>query len=77
MRVDVRYPAADRELAWRGEGVAGPDGTARVRVPYATDAPNGDGLATGAASWSLGERTGRVRIPERAVVAGSVVRIGT
>jgi asparagine N-glycosylation enzyme membrane subunit Stt3 len=72
--VGVRYPAAAWDLAWRGSADVGADGVARVRVPYATDAPNGDGVATGAAGWAIGERSGRVQIPERAVAGGGVVR---
>jgi hypothetical protein len=73
VQVDVRYPPAGFQLSWRGEGAAGADGVARVRVPYATDAPNGDGVAAGPAHWSMGVRAGRIAVPERAVMSGAAV----
>lgn len=73
----VRYPRADHELEWRRRGIAGADGVARVRVPYATDEPNGDGLADGPARWRLGGREGQVVIPESALREGSVLSLVT
>jgi hypothetical protein len=49
---------------------------ARVRVPYATDEANGDGLAKGPAHWRLGRRAGEVTIPERDVMQRGVIRLG-
>ena len=47
---------------------------ARVRVPYATEAPSGDGRVLGA-RWSFGERSGELAIPEQAVLAGGEVAL--
>lgn len=71
----VRFDAARYELDWVRSARAGADGVARVRVPYATDAPNGDGAAAGAAAWRMGAREGTVAVPARAVEDGGTVRI--
>jgi hypothetical protein len=47
----------------------GPDGRAHLRVPYATRAPNGDGLVRGA-RWAVGERRGSLDIDEDDVRLG-------
>ncbi|MFN8176380.1 MAG: hypothetical protein U0167_00475 [bacterium] len=75
LAVAVRYAAARHELTWIRTAVAGPDGLARLRVPYATEAPNGDGVADGPAAWRLGKTAGQLRIPEAAVLSGGVLRV--
>ncbi len=74
--VAVRYAIGRHEVVWTGSGVAGEDGIARVRVPYATDAPNGGGVAAGPARWRMAGREGTVVVPEAAVTAGEVVALG-
>ena len=72
----VRYPKARRELVFRDRAVAGPDGVASLRVPYATDRPNGDGrVDPGSAKWSFAGLDGELRVPEAAVRAGGTVRV--
>ena len=71
----VHYPSVDYRLVWSNEAVAGADGVARVRVPYATDAANGEGVAAGPAIWRFGGREGEVAIPENVVQERGVVRI--
>lgn len=73
--VRVRYDASRYELEWVRAARAGADGVARVRVPYATDAPNGDGMAAGPATWRMGAREGAVMVPARAVEEGGVLRV--
>jgi hypothetical protein len=75
--VTVRYPAGRHEIVWTGSAPVGEDGVARVRVPYATDAPNGDGRAAGPAHWRIGGREGEVVVPEAAVSGGKTVRTGS
>jgi hypothetical protein len=72
---DVSYVAAGRKLLWSASAVAGADGLARLRVPYCTDAPNGDGVTEPAVRWTLGARSGTVSIPERAVLAGHTLEL--
>ncbi len=71
----VRFEAARYELDWVRSARAGADGVARVRVPYATDAANGDGTAAGGAAWRMGPREGVVAVPARAVEQGGALRV--
>jgi hypothetical protein len=71
--VTVRYAPASHEIEWSRGSVAAADGAARVRVPYATDAPNGDGVATGPARWRFAGRQGEAAIPEAAVMRGETI----
>ncbi len=73
--IRVRYASARHEIDWQGAGVAGEDGVARVRVPYATDAPNGDGQAQAAARWRCGRRAGEMAVPQEAVLRGELLRL--
>jgi hypothetical protein len=66
----VDYRAARHALIWRASAVVDGAGRAGLRVPYATDAPNGDGRVDGGLRWSLGERSGRAEVPESMVLAG-------
>ncbi len=75
VEIPVRYEPADFELTWWAEATAGDDGTATVRIPYATDTPNGDGRATGPARVRMGSRRGEVAIPEAAVRGGGALRL--
>jgi len=45
-----------------------------LRIPYATDVPNGDGRVV-RATWRLGERTGSLSLSERAVLEGGAARL--
>lgn len=69
----VRYAPAQFELLWSRGTVADAKGMARIRVPYATDEPNGEGVATGPARWRFGLREGELAIPARAVLDSSVI----
>ncbi len=74
VRFDLAYPTSERRLLWLGQARAGDDGLARVRVPYCTDAPNGDGVVVaGEVAWELGELSGTLAIPERAVLGGETL----
>ncbi|MFN8177933.1 MAG: STT3 domain-containing protein [bacterium] len=76
VELTVHYEPARWDLPWSRSAVCGVDGRARVRVPYATDGPNGDGVAEGPAHWRLGRRAGEVTIPEQAVMNRGVIRLG-
>ncbi len=75
VEIELEYATARQRLIWIGEAPVGADGTARVRVPYATDAPNGDGVARGPARWRIGGRSGTAAIPARAVEGGERVQL--
>lgn len=68
----VRYAAGGYAAEWTYTGVCGDDGVARIRVPLATDEPNGDGVVERAA-WHVGEREGTLAVPEAAVTRGDPV----
>lgn len=70
----VRTPVG-RQFTWRTTGVAGGDGVARLRVPYAT---NGRHPAHPAQAYrvSVGDTAWAVSVPEEAVVSGTVVPVG-
>lgn len=75
VRVRVRYAAAAHELAWRARARAGPDGVARVRVPYATGEPNGDGRVEDGVRWTFEGRRGTAQVPWSALRAGGTVEL--
>ncbi len=66
----LRYPGLPHELVWRASVSADADGMARVRIPYCSDAANGDGTTEGGLRWKIGERSGELVIPARAVETG-------
>jgi len=72
LRFRVRYDAGNYEGDWTYAARCGDDGVARIRVPLATDAPNGDGRVL-RAEWRCGERSGSLVVPQAAVRAGSVI----
>ncbi len=75
VELELEYPQARQKLTWIGEAQIGPDGVARLRMPYSTDGPNGDALVRGAASWRIGARSGTVSVPEAAVQSGASVEL--
>lgn len=68
------YPGRDEPLLFRGAATVGADGLATVRVPYATDRPNGEGVARTQLVWRIGTASGELDVPEKAVLAGSSLR---
>jgi hypothetical protein len=74
VQIQVRYPSGD-DLVWWGEALVDADGVAALRVPYATDVPNGDGVAGGPARVRVGGRAMEVEIPEEAVLRGGTLRL--
>jgi asparagine N-glycosylation enzyme membrane subunit Stt3 len=71
----VRYASGRYELAWSDWVRADSTGIARLRIPYATEAPNGDGVAAGPLHWTFAGREGTLRVPQRAIYEAGVVRI--
>ncbi len=71
----VRYPSAQHEVVWQRSVRVDDDGIARVRLPYATDEANGDGVAAGPARWRLDGREGELVIPASAVLGGETLRV--
>lgn len=63
------------ELVYRVAARADAGGVAAVRFPYATDAPNGDGVATGqAVRWRIDDGPWNAgSVPEKAVLLGATV----
>jgi Archaeal glycosylation protein B long peripheral domain/AglB core domain len=75
LALPVSYARARYTLTWTGSAIADSTGVARLRVPYATDQPNGEGVADGPAQWRFGTRTGEVTIPAAAVLGGRAVAL--
>jgi len=73
--LELESPIAGERWSWVGSGLVGDDGLARVRVPYSTDAPNGDTLARGPARVTVGARTLELAIREADVAAGNAVPV--
>jgi asparagine N-glycosylation enzyme membrane subunit Stt3 len=73
VEIRVRYP--HHELVWADHVAVAADGVARMRVPYATIDPNGDGRAE-SASWTIGDRRGPLPIATAAVFGVGAVRVG-
>lgn len=74
VRVELRV-AGGESATFLAEGAADATGWARVRVPYATDAPAGEVEARGPARWRMGPTHGEVAVPERAVLGGEAVTL--
>lgn len=74
-RVELEYPGREAPWVWEARSVAGADGVARLRVPYTTVGPNGDGRALGPLEWSGGGSGGVVDVPVGAVERGGVVSL--
>jgi hypothetical protein len=72
--LELAYPDGATPFVFRATAAVGPDGVARVRVPYATDAPNGELVARGPVKWRLGAANGELSIPEHAVLGGEPLR---
>ncbi|MFQ5748941.1 MAG: hypothetical protein ACE5H3_05720, partial [Planctomycetota bacterium] len=70
IRFSVRYEKAGHTLEYEDSVMLGPDGTGRLRVPYTTEGPNGDGVIVGRPQWFLGNRAHRLVIPEQTVLEG-------
>lgn len=75
LELNVAFELGDLDHYWGARAVVGADGVAELRVPYATDGPNGLGEPFGAATWTAGERRGRLTIPEAAVRSGTVLDV--
>ncbi len=71
--LELECPLAGERWSWVGSALVGEDGLARLRVPYSTDAPNGDTLARGPLRVQLRSRALEVLIGEADVVAGNTV----
>ena len=70
----IEYEGTDYRVPWRSRARTGADGIARIRVPYGTTAPNGDGRVV-EAQWSFPGAGGALEIPQAAVMAGDTVRL--
>lgn len=75
VRLTVNYPASGTKLVYQDRTTADTDGIARLRVPYATTAANGEGVVAHDAQWTVGERSGALVVPAAAVLAGDVVAL--
>lgn len=71
----IRYKRADYTVNYEDKAAVGRDGVARMRLPYATIGPNGDGEVAGRATWSLGDRRGRLQVREADVLEGNTIRL--
>ena len=75
--VEVRFREPDLSVPWSARAPVGPDGLARFRVPYATEASQAshNDAASARGHFQVGQRTGELTIPSAAVQAGTVVRV--
>jgi dolichyl-diphosphooligosaccharide--protein glycosyltransferase len=71
--VTISTPAG-RRFPWRTEAVADADGTARLRIPYATRT-TAPARPEGPFRVSVGDRILDVEIPEQAVLSGSTIPV--
>jgi len=72
VRVVVQYPRAGRSLVWSDRALSTADGVARLRLPYATSEPNGEGRCV-EATWSFDGRSGPLAVTESAVLEGETI----
>jgi asparagine N-glycosylation enzyme membrane subunit Stt3 len=70
----VSFREAGYQLVFQRRALAGDDGIARIRVPYATLSANGEGIV-GESRWNFGPASGALAIAETDVSEGRVVRV--
>ncbi len=73
--IELAYPGTEQRLRFEREGVLGPDGTHLLRVPYATNGPNGDGRPLPGAEVRIGDARRPLVVPEAAVREGARVEL--
>jgi dolichyl-diphosphooligosaccharide--protein glycosyltransferase len=75
VRAQLAIQTPLRRFGWEAVAVAGPDGVARLRVPYATE---GDGPvhAAGLYRVHVGDRTVKIGVTDEQVRSGAVVPVG-
>ncbi|TAH39669.1 MAG: hypothetical protein EYC70_02445 [Planctomycetota bacterium] len=73
VEVVVEYPSG-RSYRYRDSAAADSDGRARLRFPWATDQPNGEGVAI-SATWSTGASSHPLQVPELVVLSGSRIEL--
>lgn len=74
VELQLQFPSG-RTFRYRDAAPAGAEGRIRLRLPYCTDARNGDAVVT-SARWSLGAQSHELVVPEAAVLGGLAVRLG-
>lgn len=72
VELDLALPNG-RRVRWRDHALVGADGTATLRVPYATDAPNGTARVERAVGRVGSTRVAMLTIPQSAVLGGTRV----
>jgi hypothetical protein len=77
LRAQLRlgYPGGASDVFWNSTAVADARGVARLRVPYTTEAPNGDARARGGLDWTMGARSGVAQVAQEAVTTGGEVAL--
>lgn len=73
--LDCDHDDVSYSLRWIRHATVEDDGFARIRIPYATDAPNGDLRSLGRARWKHASGSGTLEVPESAVLTGAKIRI--
>jgi len=76
VEMQLEFGLAGLDFEYRASVVTGPDGSARLRVPYSTVDRNGDGWVTGEPRWTLGADSGPLSISEADVLTGATLQIG-
>ena len=75
LRLEVAYPQTEQRLVFERDGALGPDGVHVLRVPYATDGPNGDGVVLPGAEVRVGEARRALVVPAAALRSGATVEL--
>jgi asparagine N-glycosylation enzyme membrane subunit Stt3 len=79
VQLEIDYPGPrrleGRSVRYYDRVAAGEDGVARLRLPYATLAPNGQGRVGASASWRFVDSQARLEVSERAVLEGETIRL--
>ncbi len=73
--LELEYPAANWKLSFVDRIAAGADGIARLRIPYSTEATNGDAHVAPNARWRFGAKSGVLSVDERSVENGATIEI--
>ncbi|MBC8405045.1 MAG: hypothetical protein H8E15_07450 [Planctomycetes bacterium] len=75
LSLEIKYPGRGQPLFWSVTGTVDETGKVQLRVPYATETANGDGIASADLMWKIGNENGRLKISEVAVKMGTKLSI--
>jgi asparagine N-glycosylation enzyme membrane subunit Stt3 len=72
--IQLGFPRSARQVRWKRSAGVEDGGRASLRVPYATEQPNGQARSL-RATWSIGTESGTLVIDEASIQSGATIQI--